>query len=204
MDPLTLTAIASTLIKTGPDLIRGIGSFFDNDDSGKAKKDIANKVANLVDIAAGKPSPEQALNQALTLLSPQDLLQLKSVAAECEVQLARIEAKRDTSLHLQTQQTIQNGDNSTNLYVSKTRPYMARLSGYIAGTYVLGLEAAAAFDKGSGASLDMALLLISPLLAYMGLREIGKWREGASTVAGVASSITTGLGPLFKRGSAGA
>ncbi|MDR8523457.1 hypothetical protein [Shewanella fidelis] len=200
MDPQTLTAIASTLIKTGPDLIRGIARFFDGD-SAKAKKGIANKVANLVDIAAGKPNPEQALNQALISLSPQDLLQLKSVAVECEVQLARIAAERNTSLHQQTQQTIQNGDNSTNPYVSKTRPYMARLSGYIVGTYVLGLEVAAAFDKGSGASLDIALLLISPLLAYMGLREIGKWREGA--VTGGASSITTGLSQLFKSKKAG-
>lgn len=195
MDPLTLTAIASTLIKTGPDLIRGIGRFFDDD-----KQETANKVANLVDIAAGKPNPEQALNQALTSLSPVELLELKSVAAQCEVELARIAATRDTTLHQQTQQTIQNGDNSTNPYVNETRPYMARLSGYITGIYVLGLDGAAAFDKGSGASLDMAMLLVAPLLAYMGLREIGKWRQGASTVSGIASS----LGQLFKRGKAGA
>lgn len=199
MDPLTLTAIASTLINTGPDLIRGIGSFFDDD-----KQNTANKVANLVDIAAGKPNPEQALNQALISLSPQDLLQLKSVAAECDVQLARIAANRDTRLHLQTQQTIQNGDNSTNPYVNQTRPYMARLSGYITGIYVLGLDAAAAFDKGSGASLDMAMLLVAPLLAYMGLREIGKWRQGVSTAGGITSGIATSLGQLFKRGKAGA
>ncbi|MCL1048444.1 hypothetical protein L2755_02195 [Shewanella abyssi] len=204
MDPLTLTAIASTLIKSGPDLIRGIGSFFDDDYSGQAKQDTANKVANLVDIAAGKPNPEQALNQALTSLSPQDLLQLKSVAAECEVQLARIAANRDTTLHLQTQQTIQNGDNSSNPYVSETRPYMARLSGYITGAYVLGLDGAAAFAHGTGASLDMAMLLVAPLLAYMGLREIGKWRQGVGIAGGITSGIASSLSQLFKRGKAGA
>ena len=194
MNPLALTAIVSTFLKTGPDLIRTIGSVFGDD-----KQETANKVANLVSFASGKPNPEQALNQALSALSPQGLAQLKSLATECEVELARIAANKETTLHQQTQQTIQNGDNSSNAYVSNTRPYMARISGYVTGVYVIGLDGAAAFDYGNGASFDMSMLLISPLLAYMGLREMGKWRQGSSALMGISS----GLNKLFKRDKAG-
>jgi hypothetical protein len=193
MDPLTLTGIAATLIKTGPDLIRTIGSFFADD-----KQQTANKVADLVDIASGKSHPETALNQALTALSPSDLVNLKTLALECETELARIEATKQIEIHQQTQATIQNGDNSNNPYVSQTRPWMARLSGYATALYVMGLELAKAFNKGDGPSLDMAMLLIAPLLAYMGLREVGKWRQGQSSPFQSLSQI---IRPFIKKGA---
>jgi hypothetical protein len=196
MDPITLTAIASTLLKTGPDLIRSLGSFFDDD-----KSNTANKVADLVDIASGKSNPQQALNQALTALSPQDLVQLKTVAGECEVELARIEAKQATTVHQQTQATIQHGDDSQDPYVRTTRPLMARASGYVTGLYVLGMEGLAAFGYGQGAQWDLAMMMLSPLLTYMGLREVGKWRQGKSTGTGLLSSLSQLIPPAFKKGA---
>lgn len=196
MDPITLTAIASTLLKTGPDLIRSIGSFFDDD-----KASTANKVANLVDIATGKPNPQQALNQALTALSPQDLVQLKTVASECEVELARIEANQATTIHQQTQATIQHGDDSQDPYVRTTRPLMARASGYVTGVYVLGMEGLAAFSYGTGAQWDLAMMMLSPLLTYMGLREVGKWRQGKAVSNGLLSSLGQLIPPALKKGA---
>jgi hypothetical protein len=196
MDPITLTAIASTLLKTGPDLIRSIGSFFDDD-----KASTANKVANLVDIATGKPNPQQALNQALTALSPQDLVQLKTVASECEVELARIAANQATTIHQQTQATIQHGDDSLDPYVRATRPLMARASGYVTGLYILGMEGLAAFSYGQGAQWDLAMMMLSPLLTYMGLREVGKWRQGKAAGVGLLSSLGQLIPSTLKKGA---
>tara|TARA_R110002033_G_scaffold124195_2_gene166330 strand:- start:7314 stop:7904 length:591 start_codon:yes stop_codon:yes gene_type:complete len=196
MDPITLTAIASTLVKTGPSLLRSIGSFFRDD-----KANTVNKLADLVDIAMGKPNPEQALNHALTSLSPQDLVQLKSIAGECEVELARIEANQATAIHQQTQATIQHGDDSQDPYVRATRPLMARASGYVTGLYILGMEGLAAFSYGQGAQWDLAMMMLSPLLTYMGLREVGKWRQGKAAGVGLLSSLGQLIPPAFKKGA---
>ena len=191
MDPITLGAIASTLIKSGPDLIRGIGSFFGSDTAATA-----NKVANLVDVATGKEQPQQSLEQALSTLSAEDLLKLQNISSQCEVELARIAANKETTLHQQTQQTIQNGDNASDEYVRRTRPQMARQSGYITFAYVLLMELLAAFGKGAGANFDIAALLVSPLIGYMGLREIGKWRDGKPSVL---SGLSTTISNLVKK-----
>ncbi|WP_345859301.1 hypothetical protein [Shewanella algae] len=188
MDPLTIGAIATTLIKSGPDIIRGIGSFF-GDDGAKT----ADKVAGLVDIATGRPNPQQSLEQAMSNLSPKELLQLEQLARDCEAELARIEANRQTTLHQQTQQTIRAGDASPDEYVRNTRPKIARQSWYFTAAYCLVMSVLAVFDKGDGPSIDIAMLLISGAWTYMGLRTLdgfaphpkGSGQKMGSAIAGL-------------------
>ncbi|MCH4295589.1 hypothetical protein MJ923_14870 [Shewanella sp. 3B26] len=193
MDPLTLSAIATTLINAGPGIIRGIAALFDD----KPTRDTAHKVADLVEVASGRKAASETLAKGLTTFNPAEILRLEEIARQAEVELARIEANRDTEIHKQTQATIQNGDNAADPYVRATRPLMARLSGIAAFVYVLALELARAFGKGDGAQVQLALLLIAPLLTYMGLREIGKWREATGAVGSLATA-GAGLKGLFR------
>ena len=63
------------------------------------------------------------------------------------------------------------------------------------------MEGLAAFGYGQGAQWDLAMMMLSPLLTYMGLREVGKWRQGKSTGTGLLSSLSQLIPPAFKKGA---
>ena len=140
----------------------------------------------LVGSATGSPDPSVALSKLQA--DPATLVRLKELAVQEEASIrehvramAEMQLKDAQAEHHETQETIRTGDTAEDEYVRHTRPMMARQSWYAAATYVIAFQAMQAFGTGSGASFDLAVLLLTPAAAYLGLREIGKgltiWRK---------------------------
>ncbi|QLO02505.1 hypothetical protein HV141_02565 [Citrobacter freundii] len=183
MDPITLSTIASVLLKAGPSVMRTVGSWFGGD---TAKT--ADSVAGIVESVNGAINPQdqqRVLEQKLAQLPPEQFVQIESL----KVQLEQYQLERDKSLladqqaaHHEQQETIRNGDNATDEYVRQTRPRMARLSLYSSIAYVMlmsiGQQAGAvAGAYGHAFSMpapdwDIALMLASPALGYLGFRTL--------------------------------
>jgi hypothetical protein len=129
MDPITLSTLASVLLKAGPSLVRTVGGWFGSDSTGKA----ADSVASIVETVNGAINPadqQRVLEQKLAQLPPEQLVQLEGL----KVQLQQFQLERDKAqmadqqaAHHEQQETIRNGDNATDEYVRQTRPLMARL-----------------------------------------------------------------------------
>lgn len=183
MDPITLSKVASVLLKAGPSLVRTVGSWFGSDTSRAA-----DSVASIVETVNGAINPadqQRVLEQKLAQLPPEQLVQLETL----KVQLQQFQLERDkaqmadqqTAQHEQ-QETIRNGDNATDEYVRQTRPLMARLSLYSSIAYVmimsLGQQAGAVAGAfGHAFSMpepdwDIALMLATPALGYLGFRTL--------------------------------
>ena len=80
MDPLTLSGIASVLLKAGPGLIRSVGRWF-----GGSTSAAADSVAGMVEsVRESLPVTEQQriLEQQLTALSPEQLMQLETLKVQ--------------------------------------------------------------------------------------------------------------------------
>lgn len=87
-------------------------------------------------------------------------------------------AYQDTQAeHREQQETIRSGDNSSDEYVRRTRPLMARQSWYGGALYAIGFEAAKVFNYGTGADLEIGLVIMAPALAYMGFRTADKFSK---------------------------
>jgi hypothetical protein len=106
--------------------------------------------------------------------TPEDLASLR----DHEYRMARMQIEDGQAEHRQQQETIQNGDNSSDEYVRRTRPMMARQSWYGAAAYVFAFEGAKLFDKGTGADWEIAMMLLSVALAYNGFRTFDKSKWG--------------------------
>lgn len=185
MDPITLSTIASVLLKAGPSLVRTVGGWFGSD-STTAKA--ADSVASIVETVNGAINPadqQRVLEQKLAQLPPEQLVQLEGL----RVQLQQFQLERDKAqmadqqaAHHEQQETIRNGDNATEEYVRQTRPLMARLSLYSSIAYVffmsLGQQAGAVAGAfGHAFSMpepdwDIALMLATPALGYLGFRTL--------------------------------
>ncbi|HEI9785233.1 hypothetical protein ACUNGR_25110 [Serratia sp. IR-2025] len=183
MDPITISAVASVLMKAGPAVLRSVGNLFGGD---TAKT--ADSVAGIVEAVHGAVSPQdqqRVLEQKLAQLSPAEFVQLQSL----KVQLEQFQLERDKALladqqaaHHEQQETIRSGDNAVDEYVRRTRPLMARLSLYSCILYVLLLAigqqvAAIATAAGHAMSMpepdwDIALMLATPALGYLGFRTL--------------------------------
>ncbi|HFK4066920.1 TPA: hypothetical protein ACG1UU_004384 [Kluyvera ascorbata] len=183
MDPVTLTTIASVLLKAGPTLVRTVGGWF----GGDAAK-TADSVAGIVETVNGAINPtdqQRVLEQKLAQLPPEQFVQLESL----KVQLESYQLERDKALladqqaaHHEQQETIRNGDNATDEYVRQTRPLMARLSLYSSIIYVMLMSLGQQAGAISGAfghafsmpepDWDIALMLATPALSYLGFRTL--------------------------------
>lgn len=183
MDPVTLTTIASVLLKAGPTLVRTVGGWF----GGDAAK-TADSVAGIVETVNGAINPtdqQRVLEQKLAQLPPEQFVQLESL----KVQLESYQLERDKALladqqaaHHEQQETIRNGDNATDEYVRQTRPRMARLSLYSSIAYVMLMSLGQQAGAISGAfghafsmpepDWDIALMLATPALGYLGFRTL--------------------------------
>lgn len=147
--------------------------------SGNVPGAIAAGVA-LVSSATGEADPEKVM--AALQAEPGTVLKLRELANQNEASIrdhiratAEIDAKDAQAQHHETQETIRNGDNSHDEYVRHTRPRMARQSWYATAAYVLvfeGLKADGVFSV--GVVPELALLLLSPAAAYLGLRALDK------------------------------
>ncbi len=183
MDPITLSTIASVLLKAGPSLVRTVGGWF----GGDAAK-TADSVAGIVETVNGAINPvdkQRVLEQKLAQLPPEQFVQLESLKVQLEqIQLERQKAQLadQQAAHHEQQETIRNGDDATDEYVRQTRPRMARLSLYSSIAYVmlmsLGQQAgavSAAFGHAfsmPAPDWDIALMLATPALGYLGFRTL--------------------------------
>jgi hypothetical protein len=150
--------------------VRGIGSLF-----GGEAKEVADKVANVADAIQGK-TPEaqrQAMQDVVDSLPPDAMVELKRIANEAQ----RIEAEREArqlehaeTMHHDTQETARVEAQSSDEYVRRTRPHMARMSLYAGGTYALVMSILDLFGKGTGANMELLGVILSPALVYIGAR----------------------------------
>lgn len=183
MDPITLSTIASVLLKAGPSVMRTVGNWFGGD-AAKTADSVAGIVES-VNVAINPQDQQRVLEQKLAQLPPEQFVQLESL----KVQLEQYQLERDKSLladkqaaHHEQQETIRNGDNATDEYVRQTRPLMARLSLYSSIAYVMLMSVGQQAGAVSGAfghafsmpapDWDIALMLATPALGYLGFRTL--------------------------------
>ena len=185
MDPITLSTVASVLLKAGPSLVRTVGGWFGGDsDTAKAADSVAS-IVEAVNSAINPADQQRVLEQKLAQLPPEQLVQLETL----KVQLQQFQLERDKAqmadqqaAHHEQQETIRNGDNATDEYVRQTRPLMARLSLYSSIAYVMVMSlgqpaGAVAGAVGHAFSMpapdwDISLMLATPALGYLGFRTL--------------------------------
>jgi len=141
----------------------------------------------MVSSATGTNDPMAAL-QTLQQ-DPATVIRLKEIAAADDANVRahlqsmatlELENKKATlqdaqAEHAQTQDTIRAGDASTDEYVRRTRPKMARESWYIAAAYIVIFDALKQYGLFNvGATVELAMILISPAAAYIGFRSMDK------------------------------
>ncbi|MCZ6928695.1 hypothetical protein GST45_17675 [Serratia marcescens] len=183
MDPITLTTVASAVLKAGPSVLRTVGGWFGGD-TAKTAESVAGIVEN-VNGAVNPQDQQRVLEQKLAQLPAEQLVQLETL----KVQLQQFQLERDKAVladqqaaHHEQQDTIRNGDNAVDEYVRRTRPLMARLSLYSSVLYVLLMaigQQAAAIATAAGHPMtmpepdwDIALMLATPALGYLGFRTL--------------------------------
>ncbi|MEI8607834.1 hypothetical protein P4S70_01335 [Enterovibrio sp. Hal110] len=172
----TIATVASLATEFGPAVLRGIGSLF-----GGKTEDVAKDLANLVDhvdsSVNGKQAKAQKVEQLVAQLPPDALVELEKIKVELEKEKNRrleLQLNDKQAEHSETQTTIRAGDTAEDKYVRHTRPKGARLSLYACIAYIFAFDALAAFDKGDGANMEFAGILIAPFLTYMGWRTMDK------------------------------
>lgn len=118
------------------------------------------------------PDPEAKAKAQLELAQMQANGELAKMANDTKV--LELNLQDGQQAHQQQQETIRNGDNADDEYVRQTRPKLARQSWYGGLLYAMTFEAAQAAGKGTGADLEILLLVLSPALAYIGFRTFDK------------------------------
>lgn len=137
----------------------------------------------LVGSATGQNDPAKALEALQT--NPETVLKLKELAFKEEDSIRQhirameeMRLKDEQAAHAEQQQTIRSGDQAEDEYVRHTRPMMARQSWYATMVYVIGFEGLKAAEVfKTGASWDLAMILIAPASAYLGFRSLDKFRK---------------------------
>lgn len=175
--PLPLIpALAALAVQQGPAMIRGIASLFGGSETAVS---VANKVADMVEQVSGigfTAEQQQAnIEQQLMRLPPEAIAELQKLKLELEKeQTRRLELERadQQAEQASTQQTIREGDGAKDEYVRHTRPLMARQSWQAGALYIVLFTVLSAFGKGSGPDFEMAMLMLTPAWAYMGLRTL--------------------------------
>ena len=126
---------------------------------------------------ATKEKVESILNGPLSSEDRARILEaeanLKIREKELGFKFEELAVKDRQAAHKEQQETIRSGDNAEDPYVRRTRPIMARQSWYGMGLYILGMEVWKAVDSTTqGADWDLALIIGSPGLAYIGFRSM--------------------------------
>ena len=191
-----IPVLASLAVQQGPALIRGIASMFGGSDTASQVADIVEQVGK-----AGLPANDQ-----VNLVASH----LASLPADAQVELTKLkvaleqEATRRQELQFadkqaeqsQTQETIRSGDNAADAYVRQTRPLMARQSWQMTAIYVMTFSLLHAWGRGTGPDFDIVLMLMTPALAYLGLRTLDGWapysKASGDKVAGAITALLPG------------
>ena len=167
-----MAPLISTLLTAGPALIR----LFGKSKGGNIER-TTETISAVLDTIQGKPSPDQVNRlQAVVDSLPQDEV------TELKVSLEKIAAEReknrldyDLAMHTEQQKTIRSVD------PKGVRPETANRHSYYTMLYVCAFEIGKAFGYGDGASMELAMLIASPTLAYFGFRTFDKFsKHGAS------------------------
>lgn len=182
-----MTPLVTALLAYGPTLIRTIGGLF-----GGKTSEAANTVAGLVDEVKGLPAAvaEEKLAEKMAKLPPETLLEFERV----RVRLAEIEKDREanrlaaeTARHNATQETARVEAQSSDEYVRRTRPGLARKSAFVTFTYALitgvlfpALNAIYGVEL-PGPDAWIISAMFSPCLGYMGTRSIDAFSKKGKT-----------------------
>lgn len=174
--PLPLLALAAKLLPYAsivPDVMRAFGSD-KSADAAEAMVDIAKRVT-------GEPDSDAAVNKIIA--DPALQLQYQQMLSSERLKFKEMEYADRQHAHQQQQETIRGGDTSQDAYVRETRPKIARQSWYGTLLYIFVFEASKLNGYGTGASWEIAMMLLSPCAAYYGFRTGDKfasaWRERA-------------------------
>ena len=130
---------------------------------------------SLVSSATGSNDPQVALEQLQS--DPQTVIKLKELTIQNEQSIrAHIEAMERLKLddaqkeQDQTQQTIRNGDNSTDEKIRMVRPTMAKQSWLSTIAYCVGCFGVQSISGDDIFNSYIAMILSAPAWAYLGLR----------------------------------
>jgi hypothetical protein len=168
---LPLIALAAKLLPLAsavPEVMRAFGS-------GKSA-DAAEAVIGVAKKVAGIDNAEGAVDAVIN--DPAMQLQFQQMLSTERLRFREMELQDQQHAHEQQQMTIRTGDTAQDDYVRRTRPRMARQSWYASAVYVIGFEAAHALGYAStGASMDLALVLLAPAAAYLGFRTGDKFAQ---------------------------
>lgn len=167
-----IPALAALAVQQGPAMIRGIASLFGGSET-------ANKVADMVEQVSGigfTAEQQQAnIEQQLMRLPPEAIADLQKLKSEMEKEQTRrleLQLSDNQAEQATTQQTIREGDGAKDEYVRHTRPLMARQSWQAGALYIVLFTVLRAFGYGDGPDFEMAMLMLTPAWAYMGLRTL--------------------------------
>lgn len=133
----------------------------------------------LVSGATGTADPDKVLESFQR--DPQTVIRLRELAMQEDASIRkhlRAIAELELKEYQEQQETIRAGDSAADEYVRHTRPKMARQSWYGTLGYVVVTELAEIAGYGTGASVEIALLLLAPAGAYLGFRSADKWFSG--------------------------
>lgn len=201
MIPL-IPALAALAVQQGPAMIRGIASLFGGSDT-------ANKVADIVEQVSGVGMTAEQQQAAIErqlggIYSPEERAELEKLKVELEKEQTRRRELETADLQAEqasTQQTIREGDGAKDEYVRHTRPLMARQSWQAGALYIVLFTVLRAFGYGDGPDFEMAMLMLTPAWAYMGLRTLDGFAPHPKASGQKVGAVITGtVSKLLTRG----
>lgn len=200
--PLPLIpALAALAVQQGPAMIRGIASLFGGSET-------ANKVADMVEQVSGVGMTAEQQQAAIErqlggIYSPAQRAELEKLKVELEKEQTRrleLDLADSQAEQVTTQQTIREGDGAKDEYVRHTRPLMARQSWQAGALYIVLFTVLRAFGYGDGPDFEMAMLMLTPAWAYMGLRTLdGFAPHPKASGQKVGAAITGAVSKLLTR-----
>lgn len=167
-----MAPLIKTLLSAGPSLIRMFGA-----SKGGVTETVSEKIADTVEIVNGMSTPhkEAKLQALVDSLPPEEISKLKVNLEQIAAEREKNRLDYDQAMHVEQQKTIRSVD------PKGVRPETANRHSYYTMLYVCAFEVAEAFGYGTGASMELAMLIASPTLAYFGFRTFDKFsKQGAS------------------------
>ena len=165
-------AILFALKTLGPMAIRAAGSML----GGKANR-AAEVVAEVVESGGDLEGTLQRLPPDMQL----ELARVANEATKLENERQARELAHVETLSGQVQATAQAEQQHGSDISKRVRPETARESFRYTMLYLVAFEALEASGHGSGATWELALLGMSPCLAYFGVRTFDKWKGRVGT-----------------------
>jgi len=176
-----------TLITAGPTLLRMVGNLF-----GGKTKEAADSVAGVVDTVRGLSGEvaKQKLEQHVAEMPPEqqaELLTLQAKLAEIQKEREAAQLQAETAQQAQVQETARIEAQSSDEYVRRTRPKLARQSAYVTFGYavVVGVvfQIVNAIYGTKLPAIDTWIIgaLFAPCLTYMGVRTVDAFSRTGKT-----------------------